>query len=46
MYLLTLSDKRILRERPVKPSAKAKEMKSHFVSVTRGTRGHDRGGHG
>ncbi|KFK40490.1 hypothetical protein AALP_AA2G002500, partial [Arabis alpina] len=36
--LLTPTGKRILRERPVKPSTKAKEMKLHFESAPRGNR--------
>ncbi|KFK38925.1 hypothetical protein AALP_AA3G178200 [Arabis alpina] len=46
MDLLTPMGKRILRERPVKPSTKAKEMKLHFESAPRGNRGRGRGGRG
>ncbi|KAL0719120.1 hypothetical protein Bca4012_068444 [Brassica carinata] len=47
MDLTTPSGKRILRERPVKPSTKAKEMHSQHTSRGRGNRGRGRrGGHG
>ncbi|KAJ4888641.1 Uncharacterized protein Rs2_28389 [Raphanus sativus] len=47
MDLMTPSGKRILRERPVKPSTKAKEMHWHPTSRGRGNRGRGRrGGHG
>ncbi|KAL0863658.1 hypothetical protein Bca101_042776 [Brassica carinata] len=36
---MTPSEKRILRERPVKPSAKAKEMHLQFTGRGRGNRG-------
>ncbi|KAG2258523.1 hypothetical protein Bca52824_077817 [Brassica carinata] len=45
--LMTPSGKRILRERPVKPSTKAKEMHGQPTSHGRGNRGRGRrGGHG
>ncbi|CAN6914223.1 unnamed protein product [Brassica oleracea] len=45
--LMTPSGKRILRERPVKPSTKAKEMHGQPTSRGRGNRGRGRrGGHG
>ncbi|KAH0850375.1 LOW QUALITY PROTEIN: hypothetical protein HID58_095589, partial [Brassica napus] len=47
MDLMTPPGKRILRERPVKPSTKAKEMHWHSTSRGRGNRGRgNRGGHG
>ncbi|KAL0724229.1 hypothetical protein Bca4012_038828 [Brassica carinata] len=47
MDLMTPSGERILRERPVKPSTKAKEMHSQHTSRGRGNRGRGRrGGHG
>ena len=45
--LMTPSGKRILRESPVKPSTKAKEMHGQPTSRGRGNRGRGRrGGHG
>ncbi|KAH0893795.1 LOW QUALITY PROTEIN: hypothetical protein HID58_056224 [Brassica napus] len=47
MNLLTPSGKRILRERPVKPSTKAKEMHLYSSARGRGNRGRgNRGGRG
>lgn len=47
MDLMTPPGKRILRERPVKPSTKAKEMHWHSTSRGRGNRGRgNRGGRG
>lgn len=39
MDYLTPSEKRILREKPVKPSTKAKEMHWQHTSRGRGSRG-------
>lgn len=44
MDLLTPSSKRILRERLVKPSTKAKEMQLDFESAPCGNRGSGKGG--
>ncbi|CAA7027784.1 unnamed protein product [Microthlaspi erraticum] len=46
MDLMTPFGKRILRERPVKPTTKAKEMHWQLTARGRGNRGRGRGGSG